>query len=252
MFYGFPPSQQHRVEAALAELRTLLPPGSFTGDMFAAFGRALGFTRDAVLMSAIERHAGPGEAAWMWRLHTLTWAARNALGLSGDFVECGVFRGFMSAVVADVLDFSKQPKSFYLYDSFAGLPEKYSTEAERAGTNPVYAVASQQGVYQYEAVVERFRQYPNVKVIRGLVPDVLHTTAPERIAYLHIDLNAASAEIGALEVLFDRVTPGGFVIFDDFGRTVVNSLFDAETAWMASRGYAILELPTGQGLVVKR
>ena len=37
-----------------------------------------------------------------------------------------------------------------------------------------------------------------------------------RIAYLHIDLNQAPAEIAALEVLFDRIVPGGIVILDDY------------------------------------
>jgi O-methyltransferase len=158
----------------------------------------------------------------------------------------------MSAVITDYLDFGKSDKTFYLYDSFEGLPEQYSTEAERAGTNPVYGAASQEGSYTYESVAARFRQYSNVKVIRGLVPESLKGTAPDRIAYLHIDMNAAAAEIGALEFLFDRVTPGGFLIFDDFGHALHHAQFEAETAWMASRGYFILELPTGQGLVIKR
>lgn len=65
-------------------------------------------------------------------------------------------------------------------------------------------------------------------------------------------MNAAKAEIGALDRLFDLVVPGGFVVFDDFGHIQAREQHQAETEWMAARRYAILELPTGQGLVIKR
>lgn len=54
----------------------------------------------------------------------------------------------------------------------------------------------------------------------GMVPDVLATQCPERISLLHLDMNAAKAEIGALDRLFDLVVPGGFVVFDDFGLVI--------------------------------
>ncbi len=65
-------------------------------------------------------------------------------------------------------------------------------------------------------------------------------------------MNAAQAEVGALDVIFDRVVPGGHIVFDDFGRANLASLCVEESAWMKARGYEILELPTGQGLVIKR
>ena len=48
---------------------------------------------------------------------------KMVLPIKGSIVECGVFRGFMSAVITEVLDFAKCDKTFYLYDSFAGLAE---------------------------------------------------------------------------------------------------------------------------------
>jgi hypothetical protein len=58
----------------------------------------------------------------------------------------------------------------------------------------------------YESVVARFFEKPNVKVIRGYLPGSLDITCPERIAFLHIDLNSAGVEIGVLDRLFDRVS----------------------------------------------
>jgi O-methyltransferase len=253
MFYGFPDDQVERVLQLILQVKTAyrdIGYHTYTGDMLCTFGRNQSFVYDPRFRDAFDHNAADAnEETWLWRLHTLTWAATQAARLPGDFVECGTFRGFMSAVVCEYLDFAKLEKTFYLYDSFAGLPERWSTEGERRHTNPVYANAEG---YSLAAVQQRFAGYSNVRVIQGVVPEIFRSVSPDRIAYLHVDLNSAAAEIAALEALFDRVVPGGTIIFDDFGHMTYAEQHTAETTWMRERGYAILELPTGQGLVVKQ
>ena len=84
------------------------------------------------------------------------------------------------------------------------------------------------------------------------MPDILHQIAPERIAFMHIDMNSPKAEAGALEVLFDRVSPGGIIVFDDYGWKQFEKQKEAADRFMAARGQFIMELPTGQGLMIKR
>jgi O-methyltransferase len=104
----------------------------------------------------------------------------------------------------------------------------------------------------FEQVRARFRAWPNVLVTRGKVPEVLAEGAPPTIAFLHVDMNNAQAERGALEVLFERISPGGIVVFDDYGWAGYRDQKLAVDEFLLDRGHAVLELPTGQGLVVKR
>ena len=61
---------------------------------------------------------------------------------------------------------------------------------------------------------------PMSLVTRGKVPDVLAERARRRASHSCIvDMNNAQAESGALETLFDRITPGGMIVFDDYGWT---------------------------------
>ena len=90
-----------------------------------------------------------------------------------------------------------------------------------------------------------------MKIHRGFLPESLGPL-PEKIAWLHIDLNAAKPEVETLEVLFERVVPSGIVILDDYGWLVLDAQKNAEDQFFAQRGYEVLELPTGQGMVVKR
>ena len=154
--------------------------------------------------------------------------------LDGAFVECGCYRGSTAKVVADYLDLQRP---YYLYDLFEHDPSvSHAMPAHGAGL--------------YEETCARFANRPNVVVTKGRVPESL-ANAPERIAFLHLDLNNALSEVGALEVLWERMAPGALLILDDYGWSGYHEQRTAEDAWFAERGYAVLELPTGQGMVIR-
>jgi hypothetical protein len=245
----------------IAELLQKNHHSVFWGDRLLSLDKTAGFWEERKFADLFEQisdshiydqYTGPDGIAW--RLHTLVWAARSTRGLPGDFVECGVFKGDMSWVVANIVDFAKEDRVFYLYDSFEGFSPQYSSKDDFP-LNPEYLEYANK-FYQlpdlFEQVQERFKEFPNVKVIKGFLPDSLSQAAPERIAYLHLDLNSPVAEVSTLEILFDRVVTGGIVILDDYGWFEFLKQKRAADEFMQSRGYSLLELPTGQGVVVKR
>jgi hypothetical protein len=104
----------------------------------------------------------------------------------------------------------------------------------------------------FEYVRDWFAPFPNVEVVKGFLPDSLALACPERIGYLLVDLNSPRAEVAVLEQLFDKMVPGGVIFFDDYGWKLFEKQKESEDVFMKARGYEILELPTTQGLVVKR
>ena len=251
-FYGIPDKEKaDRVLALLTEVREIYDSYnllSYSGDNLLALLRTLAYSRDEKFMECFGRYAETyADQAKMWRLHTYCWACRSALGVPGDFVECGVFKGLYAATMAAYLDFETCDKTLFLYDTFAGIPEAYSDEIERRFNDEYSEVEN-----WHDGVLERFAAYPNVEIVKGVLPDILERRSPDEIAFLHVDLNAAAAEIGVLEVLFDRVADGGIVLLDDFGRGEHPRLHVEHVAWFAERRYPILEIPTGQGMVIKR
>ena len=217
----------------------------FAGDNVMLFQRNLGYRRNKRFVNAFNANAFTAqEKSLELRLNTLTWAAEHALHVEGDFVECGVWKGFCSAVITDYLDFKHIPKTYYLYDTFEGIPEGYDTEKHNS------PLLSEPGLD--EKVIERFRKHPNVRVIKGIVPQSFEQAVPEKVAFLHLDMNSSKSEIEALEALFEKVSSGGVIVFDDYGWTGYSAQQLAEDEFMRKRGHRILELPTGQGLLIKR
>ena len=104
---------------------------SFSGDGLVVFGKSVSFRDEKRFYNIFKKYCESSEdSSRIWRLHTLCWAAQKALSIDGDFVECGVFRGFFSSVIFEYLSLKECPKTFWLYDTFSGFSQKYSCPSD--------------------------------------------------------------------------------------------------------------------------
>ncbi len=235
--------------AVLQELEAGEAFPHFVGAGLATWWKTLPFMEDPRFLEINDRHAGLLPLAnWHWNLSTALWAVRQAKDVPGDFVELGVFKGHTSLFCAEYVEFQTWPRRWWLYDTFDGIPDDQVAKGWEERNKNLY----QDGAFSFEEVRDRFAAYPNISVIKGRVPEVLAGNSPDTIAFMHIDMNNPTAEIGALDALFERVSSGGVILFDDFCWATAKAQFDAETKWFAERGLHVLPLPTGQGLFVKR
>lgn len=198
--------------------------------------------------------AAGSDYGWHWRVHIGLWAAQSALRVPGDFVECGVNRGFLSSAIMQLVDWDRTGRIFYLLDTFRGLDERYVTEVERAaGVIDRNAKELASGFYTsgLEAVQRNFAPWQNKRIVVGTVPETLDQVTSEAIAFLHIDMNNAAPEVAAMETLWPRVSTGGIVVLDDYAYYGYQTQKDAMDEWAARRQVPIASLPTGQGLIVK-
>ena len=122
-----------------------------------------------------------------WRIHVLLWAATHALRLPGDFVECGVNTGIFSLAVCDYTDFDSTSKSFWLFDTFDGIPADQMSEREREFD--MLAESDTQYSECFDLARANFGRFEHANVVRGRVPEVLTTVLIDRVAYLSIDMN---------------------------------------------------------------
>jgi len=231
-----------------------LPPYSYNADGLATVHDA-SFLADPRFREAYRRgaHSGhricpPEQLHIEWRVYVCCWAAAHAARLPGDFAECGVSTGVVSLAVCHYVAFEKLQKTFWLFDTFSGIPEEQVSDTERR-----LALSKNERHYfdSYELVQDNFSGYPNVRLVRGKLPATLDDVELGELAYLHIDMNIAYPEVEASRRLWDRVTRGGVVVYDDYASPAHAEQKRALDAFAAERGVEILSLPTGQGLLLR-
>ncbi len=187
----------------------------------------------------------------MQRVYVCCWAAKHGLGLEGDFVECGVNTGFLSRAVMQYIEFEKHPsRNFHLLDTFTGLDVSQLSPGERAlGFEEVNKHFYDRDVY--EQVQKTFQNFPNVAIIRGSIPGTLQQCRAESVCYLSLDMNCAYPELEALAFFYEKLSPSAWVILDDYGFNPYIHQRKALDGFAKDMGIDILELPTGQGIIVK-
>ena len=231
---------------------------SFYGDFLKTCNKSLAFLNDPKFIKAYERgmeaprKAKPDIANNLdlrYRFHTCIWAAKHASKLEGDFVECGVNLGALSMGVCEYLDFNKIDKSFYLFDTYEGIPESHVSAEENI--NEIKAYNQSMYFECYEMVQEIFKPFKKAQLVRGTVPETLTDVEIDKVAYLSIDMNLAKTEVAAMEFFWDKLVPGAVVVFDDYGWAAHKAQQVALDAFAKERNHAIMTLPTGQGLLIK-
>lgn len=138
--------------------------------------------------------------------------------IDGDYVECGVWRGGVSAGIAEILG---RQRTFHLFDSFEGLPPAKEIDGPAAIS------------WQNDTTSSQY--FDNCKAERGFAEEAFRLAGHERVLFyegwfdktvpsfprvpigiLRLDGDWYDSIKVCLEQLFPLVTPGGVIILDDY------------------------------------
>jgi hypothetical protein len=238
-----------------ALVRTAAPAAYAQDGMISVHSHA--FMQDPSFQRAYARGVkaigGTDTYQWHWRIHIGLWVAGMAARLPGDFVECGVNRGFLSSAIMEYLGWNSLDRDFYLLDTFAGLDARYISESERSGALRRNAEHLQSGFYVagVDEVRANFAEWPRARIIVGAVPDTLIQVQAAHVAYLHLDMNNAPPEVAALSYFWSRLAAGAPVLLDDYAYLGYTPQKLAMDEFAHAHGINVCSLPTGQGLIIK-
>ena len=189
-----------------------------------------GITSSGQMAYSRERRAVGGD--WPTTAHTMVGLARldNLRDLvertiqeevPGDYIETGVWRGGCCILMRAILSaYDDRQRKVYVADSFEGLPmpkpEIYPGDAD----SPAFLRDAALAVSEAQ-VRENFRKYDllddQVVFIKGFFSSTLPNLADQTFALLRLDGDMYESTIVALESLYPKLSPGGYIIIDDYG-----------------------------------
>ncbi len=182
------------------------------------------YKRDISEDQRITGQIWPGYAETMIglkRLDSLQHCIETVLkdGVEGDLIETGAWRGgaciFMRAVLAA---YEIENRKIFVADSFEGLPrpdsEKYpSDKGDKHHIHTYFAVSRKD-------VENNFRKYglldDQVVFLEGWFKDTLPKAPIEKLSILRLDGDMYGSTLESLEILYPKLSSGGFCIIDDY------------------------------------
>ena len=137
----------------------------------------------------------------------------------GDLIETGVWRGgaciYMRAIL---LAHGVTDRRVFAADSFEGLPPPDPERYPHDAGNDLYTLP--QLSVSLEEVRANFEKYAllddQVVFLKGWFKDTLPKAPIEKLAILRLDGDLYESTMDGLVHLYDKVSPGGFVIVDDY------------------------------------
>ena len=167
--------------------------------------------------------------------------------ISGDLVECGVFRGgsamMMSYAMQEFDVNKKKNKKLWLYDTFEGmanpsehdeniLSQKAISQLKKIkkeeNKKDIWAFSSMN--YVNRNILKTGIAKKNIVYVKGLVENTLQEKKPSEISLLRLDTDFYESTKIELEKLYPLLTKGGILIVDDYGhwkgcKKAVNEFF---------------------------
>ncbi|MFZ1368842.1 MAG: TylF/MycF/NovP-related O-methyltransferase [Ferruginibacter sp.] len=146
----------------------------------------------------------------LWRLVQKV----QSLNPRAAILEVGVWRGGTAGIMSQQLSNLKSTATIYLADTFAGVA--------KAGANDSFYTGgehSDTSQYIVEDVLKNKSQYPHYKILKGIFPEdtANKIDANEQFGLCHIDVDVYDSAKDILEWVWDKLIPGGLVVFDDYG-----------------------------------
>lgn len=158
----------------------------------------------------------------MKRLNNLRFCIETIIKdkVPGDLVETGVWRGGASIFMRAALEaLGDEDRVVWCADSFSGLPPP-DTENYPQDKGVTWHLEPKLAV-SLEVVKNNFRQFDlldqRVQFLVGWFKDTLPSAPISAIAVLRLDGDMYESTMDALNALYPKVSPKGFIIIDDYG-----------------------------------
>lgn len=150
--------------------------------------------------------------------------------IPGDLVECGVWKGGSSMIMAyTLLKTEDKKRKIWLYDTYTGMSKPTEDDKRLEGTS--YAMENwkknQKENYNLWAFspIEEVKKnmsstgYPekNLVFVKGKIEDTIPEKMPSKIALLRLDTDWYESTYHSIKYLFPLLSPGGVLILDDYG-----------------------------------
>lgn len=150
--------------------------------------------------------------------------------IQGDLVECGVWKGGSSMLMAFMLQkYGMADRRLYLYDTFEGMSEPSEFDKTFTGKSANDLLEREKkedssSVWCYSSIDEVKRNlfstgFPpeNIVFVKGKVEETLTGNLPGKLSLLRLDTDWYESTRTELELLYPLLMEKGILIIDDFG-----------------------------------
>jgi hypothetical protein len=138
----------------------------------------------------------------------------------GDIVETGVYAGGTAAIMLEVM--KQHAKSqcntkFFAFDSFTGLPDRDVKDGNFGASGGKGDFACGEEGFTQNLKDAKVWNESTIIISKGWFSETVPKSPVQKIAFLRLDGDLYASTRDAIQGLYSKVVPGGFIYVDDYG-----------------------------------
>lgn len=168
--------------------------------------------------------------------------------IPGAIVEFGCYIGTTSLCIERLLSQIDPTRSFHVYDSFEGLPEKSTYDESSAGIDfkeGQLATSKKEFVTTFKKANLRLPM-----VHKGWFSALQPTDIPDQIAFAFLDGDYYESIYRPLEHIWPRLSSGAVVIIDDYQNDALPGASKAVDNWLKTHPVASFRIEASLAMMV--
>lgn len=165
----------------------------------------------------------------------------------GALIEIGVWRGGTGVLIARQAERCGIREPVYLCDTFTGIV--------KAGVHDPHYRGGEHGDTSVEVVAGLMKEVGagNARLLQGIFPEQTgQAVEKETFRFCHIDVDVYEAARDILEWIWERMVPGGIVVYDDFGLYTTSGIARHVEEQMLLKDRFVLYNLNGHAVLIKR
>lgn len=165
----------------------------------------------------------------------------------GSILEVGVWRGGTGALIAKSAKINGIQEKIYLCDTFTGVVK--TGDQDSVYSDGEHSDATREGVenlFRYEF------QLDNFEILEGIFPEETGDQVKDlKFRLCHIDVDVYQSSKDTVDWIWDRLVPGGIIVFDDYGYIRTDGITRHVNEMMADRDKLVFYNLNGHAVIVK-
>ena len=179
----------------------------------------------------------------LWQLIEQT----DKLDQNADILEVGVWRGGTSVIMAKQLNLLKSKSKIYSADTFEGVVKTSDRDHSYVGgEHSDTSLALLKNLYKSLNI-------DNIIPLKGIFPDETSHQIPsgKRFKLCHIDVDVYLSAKDIQEWIWNKMIPGGIIVFDDFGFGSTNGITNFVNEQRKLKDRTIIHNLNGHAVIIK-
>lgn len=180
----------------------------------------LGMIRGLRLFSKYHTRTMISRRIYAENLALIAMSLKNPSLNKGCIIECGTWRGGMSA---GMMEMGGLERDYHFFDSFEGLPAAEERDGQRAKeyqrdrTSPTYFDNCTASLADFEKTISLTGVSPKkIGIHKGFFEATLPEFICPPIAVLRLDADWYESTMICLEKFWDYILPNGLILIDDY------------------------------------